>query len=127
MPLLFFSEKVCLFQSCLFVFSWNFVIVKCRVSVSDFFGCIAMTDLERFEFLKKKVDTIKVKKLAAESESQRLSQELEEKKKEIRSVYGVEITDFSKAIEDMKSEIGKKLDSLEAMVSEAEEKIGGVL
>lgn len=86
-----------------------------------------MTDLERFEFLKKKVDTIKVKKLAAESESQRLSQELEEKKKEIRSVYGVEITDFSKAIEDMKSEIGKKLDSLEAMVSEAEEKIGGVL
>ena len=86
-----------------------------------------MTDLEKFEALKKRVDSVKVKKLAAESESQRLSQELEEKKSEIRRIYGVEIEDFAKAIEEMKSEISRKLEDLNRMVSEAEEKIGGTV
>ena len=84
-----------------------------------------MTDSEKFETLKKKVDSIKVKKLAAESEAKRLSDELEKCKAEIKESYGVEITDFANAIETMKKERDAKLTELERLVSEAEEKIGG--
>ena len=84
-----------------------------------------MTDAEKFESLKKKVDAIKVKKLASEAEVKRLSDELEKCKKEIKDVYGVEINDFAAAIETMKRERDSKLTELERMVSEAEEKIGG--
>lgn len=85
-----------------------------------------MTDSEKFETLKKKVDSLKLKKMAAEAEAKRLSDELEKCKSEIKQVYGVEITDFAKAIEVMKKERQSKLDDLEKMVAEAEEKIGGM-
>lgn len=84
-----------------------------------------MTDSEKFEALKKKVDSIKVKKLAAEAESKRLSEELEKCKKEIMDAYGVDIKDFASAIETMKKERDAKLAELERLVGEAEEKIGG--
>jgi len=84
-----------------------------------------MTDAEKFESLKKKVDSIKVKKLASETEAKRLSDELERCKQEIKDVYGVEIKDFATAIETMKKERDSKLAELERLVSEAEEKIGG--
>ena len=84
-----------------------------------------MTDSERFEALKKKVDSIKVKKLAAESEAKRLSEELEKCKAEIRESYGVEIADFAKAIETMKGERDAKLAELEGLVADAESRIGG--
>lgn len=84
-----------------------------------------MTDAERFESLKKKVDSIKVKKLASEAEVKRLSEELEKCKQEIKEVYGVEINDFATAIETMKKERDAKLAELERLVSEAEDKIGG--
>lgn len=84
-----------------------------------------MTDAERFESLKKKVDSIKVKKLAAESEAKRLSDELEKCKSEIKDTYGVEIKDFATAIETMKKERDAKLNELERLVSEAEDKMGG--
>ena len=85
-----------------------------------------MTDSEKFESLKKKVDSIKVKKLASETEVKRLSEELEKCKREIKEVYGVEIKDFASAIETMKKERDAKLNELERLVSEAEEKIGGL-
>ena len=84
-----------------------------------------MTDSEKFESLKQKVDSIKVKRLAAEAEAKRLSEELEKSKKEIKDTYGVEITDFAQAIETMKKERDAKLTELEKLVAEAEEKIGG--
>lgn len=84
-----------------------------------------MTDSEKFESLKQRVDSIKVKRLAAEAEAKRLSEELEKSKKEIKDTYGVEITDFAQAIETMKKERDAKLTELEKLVAEAEEKIGG--
>lgn len=84
-----------------------------------------MTDSEKFEMLKRKVDSIKVKRMAAEAEAKRLSDELERCKSEIKDTYGVEIEDFAKAIEVMKGERKSKLEELERLVSEAEEKIGG--
>lgn len=84
-----------------------------------------MTDAERFESLKKKVDGIKVEKRATEEQVKRLSDELEQCKKDIKEAYGVEITDFAQAIETMKKERDAKLTELERLVSEAEEKMGG--
>ena len=43
-----------------------------------------MSDVEKFEELKKRVDSLKVKKLAAENEKKRLSDELDKIKNEIR-------------------------------------------
>ncbi len=83
-----------------------------------------MTDSEKFELLKKKVDAIKVKKLATEAEVKRLSDELEECKKEIKDTYKVEITDFATAIETLKKERDAKLAELESLVGDAEKKIG---
>lgn len=85
-----------------------------------------MTDLEKFESLKKKINAIKVKKLASEAEAKRLSSELEKCKEEIRKIYGVEIEDFAKAIETMKNEQKEKLAELESLVEDAEKKIGGL-
>ena len=86
---------------------------------------VLMTDSEKFEQLKKKVDSLKVRKMAAEAEVKRLSDELDRRKAEIKEVYGVEITDFANAIEVMKGERKQKMDELERLVREAEEKIGG--
>lgn len=85
-----------------------------------------MTDSEKFESLKKKVDSIKVKKLTSEAEAKRLSEELEKCKQEIKDVYGVEIKDFASAIETMKKERDAKLNELEGLVAEAEKNIGGL-
>ena len=84
-----------------------------------------MTDSDRFEQLKMRVDAVRVKKMAAEAEAQRLSGELEEAKKAIKDAYGVEITDFAEAIETMRKEYQTALAELEEAVSEAERKIGG--
>ncbi len=84
-----------------------------------------MTDSDRFEQLKTRVDAVRVKKMAAEAEAQRLSGELEEAKKAIKDTYGVEITDFAAAIETMRQEYQASLAELEDAVAEAERKIGG--
>ena len=84
-----------------------------------------MTDSEKFEALKKRVESLRVKKMAAEAEAKRLADELEKCKNEIKKTYGVEITDFAKAIETMKKETEARLLELERLVEEAEEKIGG--
>ena len=83
-----------------------------------------MNNNERFEKLKKKIDELNLRKLASESEAKRLQEELEKNKIEIKEVYGVEINDFANAIETMKQEYENKLNELEGLVSQAEEKIG---
>ena len=83
-----------------------------------------MSNNEKFQQLKKKIDNLNVRKLASESEANRLKDELEKSKEEIKSIYGVEINDFANAIETMKKEYESKLIELENMVLEAETKIG---
>lgn len=82
-----------------------------------------MSDAEKFEDLKKRIDSLKVKKIAAETESRRLSEELEKIKSEIKEKYNVEIADFAEAIESMKQEQERKMRKLEELVSEAEDKL----
>lgn len=82
-----------------------------------------MTDIEKFENLKKKIDALNIKKMAAQSEHKRLEEELEKIKSEIKGVYHVEIEDFAKAIEIMKNEYESTLKQLESLVTEAESKM----
>lgn len=81
------------------------------------------TDAEKFERLKKRVDDIRVKKLAAESEAKRLRDELDDCKRQIKETYGVEIEDFAKAIETLKAERDEKMKELERMLDDAESKL----
>lgn len=83
-----------------------------------------MNALEELENLKKKIDDLKVKKMASEAENSRLEKELNSHKKCIKEVYGVEIEDFSEAIETMKKELNKKIRMLTELVTEAERKLG---
>jgi predicted nucleic acid-binding Zn-ribbon protein len=78
-----------------------------------------MSNNEKFEQLKKKIDNLNVRKLASESEAKRLEEELEKSKKEIKDVYNVDIKDFANAIEVMKKEYQEKLAELEELVAEA--------
>ena len=79
-----------------------------------------MSDVEKFEELKKRVDALKVKKLAAENEKKRLAEELDKIKGEIKETYGVSIEDFASAIETLKEEQAKQLQRLEQLVDDAE-------
>jgi hypothetical protein len=83
-----------------------------------------MTEIEKFENLKKKIDNLNIKKMASESEYNRLNEELNNIKKDIKDVYGVEIEEFANAINIMKEKYTSTLNELEILVSEAEEKIG---
>ena len=82
-----------------------------------------MTDIEKFETLKKKIDNLNVKKMAAQSEYKRFEEQFNKTKSQIKEVYKVEIEDFAKAIEIMKSEYESKLNELETLVSQAETKM----
>ena len=84
---------------------------------------MAENEIEKFERLKKRAADLQVKRLAAEAEVKRLSDELEKCKADIKSAYNVEIADFAKAIETMKSERDRKMGELEKMISDAEEKL----
>lgn len=82
-----------------------------------------MTEIQKFDNLKKKIDNLTVKKIAAESEYKRLEEELENSKKEIKEIYDVDIKDFAQAIITMKEQYTKTLNELQILVSEAEEKM----
>jgi chaperonin cofactor prefoldin len=82
-----------------------------------------MTDAEKFEKLKSRVEQLSVKRMAAEAEARRLSEELEAAKARIRETYGVEIEDFASAIEVMRKECESMLAELETAVSDAEAKM----
>lgn len=82
-----------------------------------------MTDSQKFEEMQKKINDLNVRKLASESELKKVSEELEECKKKIKDVYGVEINDFASAIETMKQEYDSKMNELNELVTEAENKI----
>lgn len=79
-----------------------------------------MSDVERFEELKKRVDSLKVRKLAAENEKKRLTDELDKIKNEIKDAYSVSIEDFASAIETLREEQARQLQKLEQLVNEAE-------
>jgi phage host-nuclease inhibitor protein Gam len=74
--------------------------------------------------VEKRNGDLNVKKMASESETKRLEEELNECKKEIKEVYGVEIEDFAEAIEEMKKQYSLKINELKELVLEAEQKIG---
>ena len=57
--------------------------------------------------LKKTIDDLKVKRLSDLREKERLEKEFEDLKAEIKEVYGVEIQDFEKAINDLNKELEK--------------------
>lgn len=82
-----------------------------------------MTDTEKFEDLKRRVDQLRVRKMAAEAESKRLSAELDRCRAEIREKYGVEAEDFARAIEVMRKEYEEKSARLLSLVEEAEERL----
>lgn len=84
----------------------------------------SMNDIEKFEDLKNRIDTLKVKKLAAENEKKRLADELDKIKDEIKQAYGVGIEDFASAIETLKEEQEKQLQKLEELVDNAEKQVG---
>lgn len=82
-----------------------------------------MSDVENFEQLKNKIDALKVKKMASETYVKRLTEELDNCKKEIKDEYHVEIEDFANAIDTMKKEYENKLKELVSLVEDAEQKI----
>lgn len=82
-----------------------------------------MTDIEKFETLKKKIDNLNVKKMAAQSEYKRFEEEFNKTKAQIKEVYKVEIEDFANAIQVMKKEYESQLNQLETLVSQAETKM----
>lgn len=79
-----------------------------------------MNDLEN---IKNKIDALKVKKLAAQSQVERLNNELNEYVAEIKKDYGVQIKDFAEAIKVMKEEYEKKYNELVEMVGEVQKKV----
>lgn len=79
-----------------------------------------MNDLEN---IKNKIDALKVKKLAAQSQVERLNNELNEYVAEIKKDYGVQIKDFAEAIKVMKEEYDKKYNELVEMVGEVQKKV----
>lgn len=82
-----------------------------------------MTNSEKLEQLNRRINDLRVKKIASEKEVERLEKELEDKKNEIKNKYGVEIADFQAAIDVMKKEYDNKMAELEKSVENAENTI----
>ena len=83
-----------------------------------------MTDIESLDDLNKRIESLKVRKMASENENERLIKELENCKKEVKEKYGVEIDGFSNAINLVKDNYIKKMEKLSLLLDEAEKKIG---
>ena len=83
-----------------------------------------MNQIETLENAKKRVDELKIKNIANANEKQRLEEELQKIKEEIKSIYGVEIEDFNSAIEVMEKEQNVLMEKLKNLIEEASEKIG---
>jgi len=81
-----------------------------------------MSDVEQLDSLNKKIEALKVCKATCEKENEKLTKELELCKKEIREKYGVEIEDFSNAINITKDNYIKKIKTLTELIQEAEDK-----
>ena len=79
--------------------------------------------VQEYENLKKTIDDLKVKRLSDLREKERLEKEFEDLKSEIKEVYGVEIQDFEKAINDLNKELEKDLAELKEKIASCKEKM----
>jgi len=79
--------------------------------------------VQEYENLKKTIDDLKVKRLSDLREKERLEKEFEDLKAEIKEVYGVEIQDFEKAINDLNKELEKDLAELKEKIASCKEKM----
>ena len=79
--------------------------------------------VQEYENLKKTIDDLKVKRLSDLREKERLEKEFEDLKAEIKEVYGVEIQDFEKAINDINKELEKDLAELKEKIASCKEKM----
>lgn len=79
--------------------------------------------VQEYENLKKTIDDLKVKRLSDLREKERLEKEFEDLKAEIKEVYGVEIQDFEKAINDLNKELEKDLAELKEKIVSCKEKM----
>lgn len=79
--------------------------------------------VQEYENLKKTIDDLKVKRLSDLREKERLEKEFEDLKAEIKEVYGVEIQDFEKAINDLNKELEKDLVELKEKIASCKEKM----
>ena len=83
-----------------------------------------MTDSEKeFEFLKKEIDDLKVRKISDERERDRLEKEINEIKEQIKTEYGIEIDLFEDTMKELESDLERKKQELINKIKEAKEKI----
>lgn len=80
--------------------------------------------VKEYETLKNEIEELKLKRLSDLREKERLEQEFEALKLEIKSIYGVEIEDFEKAIEDLKAELQSNLELLKKKIADCKSQIG---
>lgn len=83
-----------------------------------------MSEIEKLENAKKKIDELKIKNIANANEKKRLEDELSKIKEDIKNNYGVEIEDFQSAIEVMEKEQNTLMENLNALIASASEKLG---
>lgn len=83
-------------------------------------------EVEKLSDLNKRIEALKVRKMASEKEKERLEEELNTCKLEVKEKYGVEIEDFNDAINVAKDNYIKKINELNKLVSEAESKISEI-
>lgn len=80
--------------------------------------------VKEYENIKDEIEELKLKRLSDLREKERLEQEFEALKAEIKSIYGVEIEDFEKAIEDLKSELQNSLELLKKKIADCKSQMG---
>ena len=80
--------------------------------------------ISKFEQLKSEIEELKIKKISNEREKERLEKELEDQKRKIKDMYGVEIEDFENAIVELQNEFDSKYEKLKLQIDECKEKLG---
>ena len=79
--------------------------------------------IKEFESLKNTIEELKVKRLSDLREKERLEKEFEDLKTQIKEVYGCEITDFEKAISELKISLDNNLRILKEKINECKSKM----
>ena len=80
--------------------------------------------IKEFEGLKKNIDELRVRRMSDLKEKERLEKEFEELKAKIKELYGVEITDFAKAIADLREELSANVKKLKEQMEICKAKMG---
>lgn len=82
-----------------------------------------MGAIDEYGKLRKSIDELKIKSLAAKREKERLEAEFEELKSKIKEEYGVELEDFEKAIVELEKELAAGVEELKSLISDCNEKV----